>query len=97
MAWTNSFVREKNSSMKQQNRKTIHHFNDPVRRGLVLSPEEWKWSSAGWYRGNRDVELAIDDFGFSSSVRLNFTNGSRTNKFVHATHNSNVNSLNALS
>ncbi|RJO66656.1 MAG: hypothetical protein C4523_11840 [Myxococcales bacterium] len=29
---------------------TIHYIhNNPVRRGLVRSPEEWKWSSIHWY------------------------------------------------
>jgi putative transposase len=36
----------------------IHH--NPVRRGLVATPSEWKWSSAGWYEGRRPVELEID-------------------------------------
>jgi putative transposase len=36
----------------------IHH--NPVRRGLVRSPEEWFWSSARWYAGIRPVPLEID-------------------------------------
>ncbi|MCK4729150.1 MAG: transposase, partial [Desulfobacterales bacterium] len=43
--------------------KYIH--NNPVKRGLVSTPEEWKWSSAVWYSGERNVELAIDDSVFS--------------------------------
>jgi putative transposase len=34
---------------------------NPVRRGLVRSPEDWEWSSAGWYAGGRDVPLAMDE------------------------------------
>jgi putative transposase len=34
---------------------------NPVRRELVRTPEEWPWSSARWYVGQRDVPLAIDD------------------------------------
>ena len=41
--------------------------NNPVKRGLVLAPEEWAWSSASWYKGKRDVMLKIDDSFFSSS------------------------------
>ena len=41
--------------------KIRYMHNNPVRRGLVLTPEEWKWSSAGWYAGERDVVLAIDE------------------------------------
>ena len=51
-------------------KKIMYIHNNPVKRGLVSIPEEWKWSSASWYSGERNVELAIDDFQFSSSVRL---------------------------
>lgn len=34
--------------------------NNPVQRGLVAEPSEWLWSSYNWYRGRRDVPLAID-------------------------------------
>ncbi len=37
------------------------HYN-PVRRELVLTPQEWKWSSASWYDGERDAILSVDDF-----------------------------------
>jgi putative transposase len=33
---------------------------NPVRRGLVLRPEDWPWSSACWYAGHRDVHLKMD-------------------------------------
>jgi putative transposase len=45
--------------------KTIHaeieyiHAN-PVRRGLVAKAEQWRWSSAAWYAGCRDVPLVPD-------------------------------------
>ena len=29
--------------------------------GLVLTPHDWQWSSAGCYNGERDVSLEIDD------------------------------------
>jgi putative transposase len=35
------------------------HLN-PVRRGLVRKAEEWKWSSARWYGGDRSGPLAVD-------------------------------------
>ena len=41
--------------------KIVYIHNNPVRRGLVSTPEEWKWSSANWYNGKRNAELAIDD------------------------------------
>ena len=45
--------------------KIIYIHNNPVRRGLVSKPEEWKWSSASWYSGERNVELVIDDYIFT--------------------------------
>lgn len=33
---------------------------NPVRRGLVVSPADWVWSSASWYEGKRDVKLRMD-------------------------------------
>jgi putative transposase len=35
------------------------HMN-PVRRGLVTKPEEWKWSSATWYLGGGEVPIRVD-------------------------------------
>ena len=34
--------------------------NNPVRRGLVVSPQDWPWSSARWYAGAEGVKLAMD-------------------------------------
>ena len=39
--------------------KYIH--NNPVRSELVSNPEEWKWSSAGWYNGEKDVVMTLDE------------------------------------
>jgi putative transposase len=35
------------------------HMN-PVRRGLVTRPSEWRWSSAGWFAGAPTVDLVPD-------------------------------------
>ena len=35
------------------------HMN-PVRRGLVENPEQWKWSSAAWYLGAGGVPIRVD-------------------------------------
>jgi putative transposase len=41
--------------------KVIEYIHEnPVRRGLVTRPEEWRWSSARWYAGASGVELAAD-------------------------------------
>src|SRR5947209_311374 len=33
----------------------VHH--NPVRKGLLTDPVDWKWSSAGWLAGQRPNEL----------------------------------------
>ncbi len=33
---------------------------NPVRRGLVANPVDWKWSSARWYTGCEDVRMKMD-------------------------------------
>jgi putative transposase len=34
--------------------------NNPVKRGLVDDPSDWRWSSYNWYKGERDVPLKLD-------------------------------------
>lgn len=34
---------------------------NPVERGLVADPWEWTWSSVGWWRGERNGEVACDE------------------------------------
>ena len=34
---------------------------NPVKRGLVGRPTDWRWSSAPWYAGLRDAALRIDE------------------------------------
>ena len=42
-------------------REKIHYcHNNPVKRGLVSEPSEWRWSSYNWYQGRQDVPLAMD-------------------------------------
>jgi putative transposase len=41
---------------------SVHYLHaNPVRRELVTSPTEWKWSSARWFAGLDDVVLRMDD------------------------------------
>ena len=35
--------------------------NNPVRKGLCTRPEDWKWSSAGFYAGFGDGPMKIDN------------------------------------
>jgi putative transposase len=34
--------------------------NNPVKNGLAASPEDWPWSSAGWYLDRRGGKITID-------------------------------------
>jgi putative transposase len=34
--------------------------NNPVNKGLVTDPGEWRWSSFNWYQGREDCPLEID-------------------------------------
>jgi putative transposase len=40
--------------------KVEYCHNNPVRRGLVCEPSQWKWSSYGCFAGERDVKIKID-------------------------------------
>jgi len=42
--------------------KIIYCHNNPVRRGLVVEPGEYRWSSHNWYLGEKDVSLPMDDY-----------------------------------
>jgi len=35
---------------------------NPVKRGLVSSMADWRWSSYGWYNGADDVALEMDGY-----------------------------------
>lgn len=54
---------DRNINSKNALFEKIHYMhNNPVKRGLVSTPQEWKWSSAGWYNGEKNVILAMDNF-----------------------------------
>jgi putative transposase len=40
--------------------KIVYCHNNPVKRGLVTDPGNYRWSSHNWYLGWRDVPLTID-------------------------------------
>jgi len=40
--------------------KIIYCHKNPVTRGLVSGPGDWRWSSYNWYEGRNDVPLAMD-------------------------------------
>ncbi|MFC1475775.1 transposase [Candidatus Zixiibacteriota bacterium] len=40
--------------------RVLYCHENPVKRGLVHTPDDWRWSSYRWYRGQRDVPLIMD-------------------------------------
>lgn len=44
---------------------------NPFRKGLVADPQDWKWSSARWFAGARDVPLQMDEINLSAKTRTN--------------------------
>ena len=63
--WQSGPGYDRNINSKDELFEKINYiYNNPVKKGLASSPQEWRWSSAGWYNGERDVTLAIDDFNF---------------------------------
>ena len=53
--------------------KIRYYHNNPVKRGLVMSPGEWRWSSWGCYHGVEDVPLVVDieEWYAAVSIELN--------------------------
>jgi len=45
-------------SVFEQKLRYLHE--NPVRKGLVDAPEDWRYSSAGWYAGRESAGLAMD-------------------------------------
>jgi putative transposase len=41
-------------------REVRYIHRNPVERGLVLTPELWRWSSVRWWMGHRDAEIDCD-------------------------------------
>jgi len=46
---------------KKRIEKLDYIHNNPVRRGLVASPEEWGWSSYRWYLTREAGPVKIED------------------------------------
>ena len=47
-------------SAKKRSEKLEYMHSNPVKRGLVVRPDDWAWSSAAAYAGCRSELLAID-------------------------------------
>ncbi len=60
---------DRNINSENELFEKIHYIhNNPVKRGLVSTPQEWEWSSARWYNGERDVLLVIDELNTHKEV-----------------------------
>jgi len=47
-------------SAKKRSEKLEYMHSNPVKRGLVVRPDDWAWSSAAAYAGCGSQLLAID-------------------------------------
>ncbi len=59
--WQRGGGYDRNIFSEDEIREKIDYINlNPVRRGLVDRAEDWVWSSARWYAGDRDCSIPID-------------------------------------
>lgn len=59
--WQRGGGYDRNIISKEALKSSIEYIhNNPVRRGLVDSPEKWYWSSAGYYAGLANYALRMD-------------------------------------
>lgn len=49
-------------SREELNEKNKYINENPARRGLVSRPEQWHWSSAGWWQGIENQRIDMDRF-----------------------------------
>jgi len=59
--WTARFYDFNVWTEKKRVEKLEYIHNNPVRRGLVASPEEWRWSSCRWYLKREPGPVKIED------------------------------------
>ena len=60
--WQEGFHPIQISSQEIFNQKVEYIHHNPVRRGLIENPEDWKYSSAGYYLKNKEGVIDIDSF-----------------------------------
>jgi putative transposase len=52
---------DRNTRDREEFTKSVQYIHrNPVKRGLVETPEDWEWSSVRWWMGRRDGELPCD-------------------------------------
>ena len=61
--WQRGGGYDRNIYSREELNEKIKYINEnPLRRGLVDRPENWRWSSAGWWRGRDDQLIEMDRF-----------------------------------
>ena len=58
--WQDGFHPQAMRSRSVLEQKLRYLHENPVRKGLVTSPRDWWYSSAGWYAGETDVCMKMD-------------------------------------
>ena len=58
--WQDGFHPQAISSRPVFEQKLRYLHENPVRKGLVATPEEWWYSSAAWHAGRKDACMAMD-------------------------------------
>jgi putative transposase len=61
--WQESFHPELIISDEMLFRKFDYIHMNPVKKGLVENPEDWRYSSAAYYRLDKKVDIIIDALG----------------------------------
>ena len=64
----------KDYDMLKQKIEYIHY--NPVRRNLVIKPEDWNYSSAKYYIKGEDCGLKITSMRYNSFIFLSFSSPS---------------------
>ncbi|MFH1418661.1 MAG: transposase [Planctomycetota bacterium] len=59
--WEDGFHPQAISTAAVFDQKLRYLHENPVRKGLVAAPEDWWYSSAGWYAGRREVCAEMDE------------------------------------
>jgi REP element-mobilizing transposase RayT len=62
--WQDGFHPQEISSPGVLTEKLRYLHENPVRKHLVATPEDWYYSSAAWHTGKREVCMPLDDLEF---------------------------------
>lgn len=60
--WQKRYYDHNCRSKKTAVEKINYCHDNPVKKGLVAEPGDWRWSSSQWYNGTKDALIAMDEF-----------------------------------